>query len=420
MIKKLRIKLIFAAMISLLAVLLVIMGTVGCLNYIKIVSDADKTLSILEENGGFFPNTQQEPSEMPDDVFPFGRGRWIKDDAIPPELPFETRYFFARLDENGDTLSVNTGKIAAIDNETAEEYAKSVWEDGSHKGFIGNYRYIMSDSDEGSLIIFLDCGRSLDNFRTLLISCIAVSITGSALVLLLLILLSGRIVKPFSENYEKQKRFITDAGHELKTPLTIIDADAEILAMDIGENEWLNDIQAQTKRLTELTNDLILLSRMEEEQKAAQMMDFPLSDAAEETLQSFQNVAKAQGRTLDIHIEPMVSFCGDEKSIRKLISILMDNAIKYSQPGGNISFDLSRQKNQINISVYNTAEHISNEQTPYLFDRFYRTDQSRNSSTGGYGLGLSIAQAIVLAHKGKISASTSDERSLTINVVFPV
>lgn len=420
MIKKLRIKLIFAAMISLLAVLLVIMGTVGCLNYIKIVSDADKTLSILEENDGFFPNTQQEPSEMPDDVFPFSRGRWIKDDAIPPELPFETRYFFARLDENGDTLSVNTGKIAAIDNETAEEYAKSVWEDGSHKGFIGNYRYIMSDSDEGSLIIFLDCGRSLDNFRTLLISCIAVSITGSALVLLLLILLSGRIVKPFSENYEKQKRFITDAGHELKTPLTIIDADAEILAMDIGENEWLNDIQAQTKRLTELTNDLILLSRMEEEQKAAQMMDFPLSDAAEETLQSFQNVAKAQGRILDIHIEPMVSFCGDEKSIRKLISILMDNAIKYSQPGGNISFDLSRQKNQINISVYNTAEHISKEQTPYLFDRFYRTDQSRNSSTGGYGLGLSIAQAIVLAHKGKISASTSDERSLTINVVFPV
>ena len=421
MIKKLRIKLIFAAMISLLAVLVVIMGAVGYLNYAKIVSDADETLTILEENDGFFPNTQQTDDTIDNNEFRHDKeSPKRRYETLPPELPFETRYFFVSMDENGDTLSVNTGKIAAIDSETAVEYAKDVWEEGSTEGFIGDYRYLMSTSDGESLIIFLDCGRNLDNFRTLLASCIAVSITGSALVLFLLILLSGRIVKPFSENYEKQKRFITDAGHELKTPLTIIDADAEILTMDFGENEWLSDIQSQTKRLSELTNDLILLSRMEEERTKTQVLDFPLSDVVEETIQSFQSMAKAQEKTLEISIQPLISFRGDEKAIRKLVSLLMDNALKYSEPKGKISCVLKQQKKNIYFSVYNTTEYISKAQTPYLFDRFYRTDQSRNSDTGGYGLGLSIAQAIVSSHKGKITASTTDEHSLTISVILPL
>ena len=155
MIKKLRIKLIFAAMISLLAVLVVIMGAVGYLNYAKIVSDADETLSILEENDGFFPNTQQTDDTIDDNGFRHDKeSPKRRYETLPPELPFETRYFFVSMDENGDTLSVNTGKIAAIDSETAVEYAKNVWEEGSTEGFIGDYRYLMSTSDGESLIIF--------------------------------------------------------------------------------------------------------------------------------------------------------------------------------------------------------------------------------------------------------------------------
>ena len=420
MIKKLRIKLIFAAMISLLAVLLVIMSTISCLYYKKIVDDADETLDILSANDGFFPGMQDSSyMKMDEPLYREKTLQRIKNQNLPPELPFETRYFFAMVGDEGEILSVNVGKIAAIDADTAGEYAAEVWEDGSSRGFANNYRYLVSDTGDDTLILFLDCSRSLDSFRTLLISSIAVSITGSALVLLLLILLSGRIVKPFSENYEKQKRFITDAGHELKTPLTIIDADAEILAMDLGENEWLNDIQGQTRRLSELTNSLILLSRMEEAQSGIQILEFSISDAAEETIQGFQALAKAQDKSLNVVVEPMVSFNGDEKSIRKLISILMDNAVKYTPTDGKIVFTLKHQKNQINISVYNTTEHITKEQTQHLFDRFYRADQSRNSDTGGYGLGLSIAQAIVNSHKGKITASTQDERSLLINVTLP-
>ena len=226
-------------------------------------------------------------------------------------------------------------------------------------------------------------------------------------------------MRPFLENYEKQKQFITDAGHELKTPLTILNADAEILAMDYGENEWVSDIQTQTKRLADLTNDLILLSRMEEEQTRLQMLELPLSDIAEETIAPFQAVARTQEKTLELCIQPMLSICGDEKSLRKLFSILLDNAVKYSAPQSTISCTLEKQKNLIRLSVWNAVEHITKAQTEHLFDRFYRTDQSRNSQTGGYGLGLSIALAIVTAHRGKITASTADEASLLITVTFP-
>lgn len=410
MIRKLRIKLIIASMVSLLAVLLVIMSAINLVYYRQVIRDADNTLTLLAENNGFFPKNNHEP--LPDEPFP------KKEPHLSPELPYETRYFFVTLSQDGSVQSVNTGKIAAVDTSAAIDYAQSIWEQGKTQGFANQYRFLVDTSSPEVLILFLDCSRGLDNFKTLLFACISVSFVGSLLVLLLLIFLSGRIVRPFLENYEKQKQFITDAGHELKTPLTILNADAEILAMDYGENEWVNDIQAQTKRLADLTNDLILLSRMEEDQTQLQMLELPLSDIAEETIVPFQAVARTQGKTLALHIQPMLSICGDEKSLRKLFSILLDNAVKYSSPQSTISCTLERQKNFIHLSVWNAVDHITKAQTEHLFDRFYRTDQSRNSQTGGYGLGLSIASAIVTAHKGKITASTADEASLRITVTF--
>ena len=411
MIRKLRIKLIIASMVSLLAVLLVIMSAVNLVYYGQVIQEADSTLALLAANDGFFPKSNHE--FPPDGKFP------KREPHLSPELPYETRYFFVTLAEDGSARSVNTGKIAAVDTADAIAYAQSVWAQGKTQGFADQYRFLVDTSSSEPLILFLDCSRGLANFKTLLLSCIGVSFVGSLLVLLLLIFLSGRIVRPFLENYEKQKQFITDAGHELKTPLTILNADAEILAMDYGENEWVSDIQTQTKRLADLTNDLILLSRMEEEQTQLQMLELPLSDIAEETITPFQAVARTQGKALELHIQPMLSLRGDEKSLRKLFSILLDNAVKYSVPQSTISCTLEKQKNCIRLSVWNAVDHITKAQTEHLFDRFYRTDQSRNSQTGGYGLGLSIALAIVTAHKGKITAITADEASLLITATFP-
>lgn len=414
MIGKLRIKLIIASMCSLLIVLSVILGVSGILSYRKVTSDADSLLAILAENGGSFPKREPPAGESPP---PSDRHRG--DRRLSPELPYELRFFSVSLAQDGTVLSVNTGKIAAVDSTDAVNFAHSVMDSGRSRGFVSDYRYTVFRSGSETHIIFLDRRRELDSFHTFLLTSTGVSIAGLAAVLLLLIFLSGRIVKPFSENYEKQKRFITDAGHELKTPLTIIDADTEILEMDYGANEWLSDIQNQTRRLTELTNSLIMLARMEE-QPETQKIEFPLSDLAEETAESFQSLAKTQNKTLECRIQPMISMYGDEKALRQLIAILLDNAVKYSQEGGSISLTLEKQKNSIRLSVFNTTPSLSRDSLEHLFDRFYRTDQSRNSRTGGYGLGLSIALAIVNAHRGKISAAARDEKSLLITVTFPV
>lgn len=413
MIRKLRIKLIFASMLSLLLVLAVIFGVVASLNYKKIVTDADSILTILEANDGNFPISDHSKNEIiPEDDRPKDLHRFS------PELPYESRYFSVFLTENGEVATVNTGKIAAVDTATAIEYAQTALHSGNSQGFIEDYRYTTYLVGNETHIIFLDYGREMSSFRNFIFTSAGVSVVGLLAVLILLILLSDRIMKPFSENYEKQKQFITDAGHELKTPLTIIDADTEVLEMDIGENEWIHDIRTQTKRLAQLTNNLIMLSRMEESPQT-EKIEFPISDLVEETVETFHGLAKTRNKNLTSEIQPMLSMNGDEKAIRQLVTILLDNAVKYTNDTGNITVTLKKQKNTIHLSVFNTTDFISRESLEHLFDRFYRTDQSRNSKTGGYGLGLAIASAIVHTHKGKIAATTQDEKSLLITVSIP-
>ena len=431
MIKKLRRKLVLTSMVSLLLVLLIIEGSVGFLNYHKIATDADKILQILEQNDGRFPKTN--PAEEAGDVGVdeetaiSGKRKQIlrkpdgKNGIMSKEMPYESRFFSVVLKTDGETVVVDTGKVASVDTSTALEYAKSVWNSGKQKGFMEEYRYLVCKTEEDSevRIIFLDRERELSNFQNLLTTGLVVTILGLCAVFVLIWIFSAYIIKPFVENYEKQKRFITDAGHELKTPLTIIDADAEVLEMDLGENEWLSDIQSQTRRLADLTNDLILLSRMEENREEKIMVEFPFSDMVEETVNTFQAVVRTQNKILTSEITPMISLYGDDKAIRRLVTILLDNAVKYSDEGGKISLQLKQEKKRIILSVYNTTKTISRKQLEHLFDRFYRTDSSRNSRTGGYGLGLSIAAATVEAHKGKITATTVDEKSLLITVILP-
>ncbi len=405
MIQKLRTKLIVASMLSLVLVLTIIIGAASVLNYRDITTNADRVLSILQENDGEFPMMMGKKPDKHDGQF-------------SPELPYESRYFTVFLKADGTTSAVNTGKIAAVDTETAISYAQDVLASGDTSGFHGDYRYLAYTVGTETHIIFLDTGREMSSFRRFLYTSAGVSLGGLLAVFLLLLFVSGKIVKPFAETYQKQKQFITDAGHELKTPLTIIDADAQVLEMDVGENEWLSDIQAQTKRLAQLTNSMLQLARMEE-QPQVEKIAFPLSDVVQETAETFGALAKTREKTLSIDIEPMLSLTGDEKAIRQLLSILLDNAVKYADEHGKISVSLKKHKNHIQISVYNTAQAIDRESLPHLFDRFYRTDASRNSRTGGYGLGLSIASSIVAAHKGKIWAETADGKSLRITASFP-
>ena len=389
MIKKLRFKFIAVSMLSLTFVLVVILGSIHWMSYRKTIGEADDILSVLAVNHGMFPQMDTAPrKEMPQDISP--KDGTLRKHNFSAETPYESRFFSVLIGDEGKVLSVDIGKIAAVDQTTAETYAVDVWKSGKSKGFCDSYRFTLSKEPSGTRVIFLDCGRSLSTFHTMLLSSFFISLLGLSAVLLLLILFSGRIIKPVAESYEKQKRFITDAGHEIKTPLTIIGADADLLEMEFGESEWLTDLRRQTNRLTNLTNDLIYLSRMDEEKPRLQMI---------------------------AEISPMISFTGDEKAIRQLLSILLDNAIKYSPEEGTICVKLEKENHAVKLLVSNTTiQPIEIGSLKHLFDRFYRLDGSRSSSTGGYGLGLAIARSIVTAHRGKIWAESPKENFLSIHV----
>ena len=411
MIRRLRCTFVMVSVCSVAAVLFVILGVDNWMNYRQVVGDVDRILDILAENNGSFPE-RGVPEEEPE------RDRRGAPPGISPETPYESRYFTVYFNEDEDVIRADVGRIAAVDESEAAAYAEEVNKRPGNRGFLHDYRYVKTDEGGTPMVIFLDCGRSLAQVRGFLTVSASVAAAGTGAVFLLLILFSKRAVKPYVESYEKQKRFITDAGHEIKTPLTIIDADAEIIALETGENEWVEDIRKQIQRLKELTEDLIFLSKMEERRGDAECVEFPISEVALETARSFQSLAMLQGKMFESCVEPLVSYTGEMKNIQRLFSILLDNALKYSPEGGRISFRLERRGRNIYINVSNTADFISREHLAHLFDRFYRVDASRNSQTGGHGIGLSIAKAIVSAHKGRITAASPDGKSLTIQVIL--
>lgn len=408
MIRRLRRRFIAVAMLSMFLVLSVIMGVVNGINYRNIAREADRVLAVLAENGGRFPREKR----------PSGKKMPPPRD-LSPETPFESRFFTVTLDSQGAAASTDTGSIAAIGDGEAAQLAESVYRSGRRDGFIRNYRFLRLDTDSGAMIIFLDCYRSLENFRTFLVSSVLVSAAGLLSVLFLVVVFSKMVFKPVAESDRKQKQFITDAGHEIKTPLTIIDANTEVLEMEHGESQWTKSIRSQVKRLSALTADLIALSRLDEGAGQLQRLEFSLSDAVDETTRSFQALALTQGKTLEAQIPPNLTYRGDEASIRQLTGILLDNALKHSDERGLIRLSVRpRGRGGCVITVYNTVQSVEPGDLNLLFQRFYRADRSRNSQTGGYGLGLAIARAIVSAHKGKISAESRDKRSLTITVTL--
>ncbi len=421
MIRKLRVKFITMSMLSLLVVLLAIMGSVNLVNYQGIVEDADQVLDILADNNGAFPRQENQNQKQGDGSAPPSDSGLGGLRELSPELPYESRYFSVLLNSEGEVETVDTGKIAAVDTSAAIEYAQEAVSLGAERGFLSDYRYAITSDESGTWVIFLDCGRSLSTFYTFLKASCGISAVGLAAVLLLMVLFSGRIIRPVAESYDKQRRFITDAGHELKTPLTIIDADAEVLEMDIGENEWLQDIRRQTDRLAKLTGALIALSRMEEGEEQFQMIDFPISDVVGETAQSFQALAKTQNKRFESRIQPMLALHGDENAVRQLVGILLDNALKYSPEGGEIVLTLEQSGRNLRLLVRNTAEGVTQESLEHIFDRFYRGDPSRSSAkVEGHGIGLSIARMIVNAHKGRIAATLQNGDSLLMTVTLPL
>lgn len=419
MIRDLRKKFILVAMLSTMLVLTAIMGVVNFSNYREMLDRADEMTALLEQNDGKFP---EEPSwhEQDDTETPPAKPENDEKDKsrFSVETPFETRYFTVTVDENGEVTDCDLDRIAAVDEETAEEYTQTAQQKNKTTGFQGIYRYRVTETEDGAKYVFLDCRREISNFRTVLVTTISVSLLGLAAVFVLVVIFSRMVFRPVEESIQKQKRFITDASHELKTPLTIIDANIEVMEMESGESQWTKSTRKQIQRLSGLVQQLVTLSRLDEEKGLEEKCEFNLSEAVSECVQPYESLAQTREKNLTLNIEEDITYTGDERSIRQLAGILMDNAVKYSSENGNITLTLKKKGKKIFLEVYNDADDLPQGKMDVLFERFYRLDSSRNSGTGGSGIGLSVAKAIVQAHKGKITAENKNGRGLTITVIL--
>lgn len=418
MIKKLQHKFILITAVSLLTVLTIVVTAINVINSAQLKRSEDDLLNMLCENGGKFP--EQPRDSKP----PFEKRDLTKRDSFGErrnfneETRFQTRFFVVYYDENGSITHTDIKNIAAVDEDSAKELAYDAQQESSSRGMIGNYRYAKQDTSFGKMIVFLDCRQDLSTRSRFLLISVLISAVSWLLVLGLITLLSRRVIKPFIAAQEKQKQFITDAGHEIKTPLAIISANTEVIEMTSEPNEWTESIKHQIARLDGLVKDLVRLSKTDETGLRNEFVEFDLSKAVYESASEFETPARTHGLNMSIDTESGLKLTGSEKTIRQTVSIFCDNAIKYCDENGAITVSLKPYHKGSKLSVTNTCKNPPEGDLSRLFDRFYRSDEARSrSGSGGYGIGLSIAKATAEAHKAKINC-TAANGCITFSITF--
>lgn len=394
---------------SLLLIIILLLGTINGVNLYQMEKRTNVTLKVLSENQGKFPKFERKepPHTKPELGF-----------QLNEETPFETRYFIVKTENDGSIKEIDTSHIAAVSSENAIEYADKVMQSRKDKGYEEIYKYLKLEQEGGYIIIFVDCRMQIQTAKLFLITSIVVALFTLILMFVLISVFSKRAIKPIIESTEKQKQFITDAGHEIKTPIAIISANTDVLELIGEKNEWTTSIRNQTNRLEKLVKNLLLLSKMDEENTKLVFSELDISEVVYETALSFKTLAEMQNKTLHLNIVNDLILKGDEVSIQQLISTLLDNAVKYSDEGGSIKVSLASTKKGLKLEVYNTSKDLKTDNLNRLFDRFYRADSSRARETGGYGIGLSIAKSIVEAHNGKISVKGEDKTWVCFTIVF--
>lgn len=408
--RRLRRKFILVAMGAVTVVLTLIIAGINIVNYSHVCKMADARLDyILAGKDGidWGDESKAEPANGKDAGDSQAGVRIRHFEGMTAESPFDTRYFTVTIDA-GQVADVNTARIAAVGAKRAASIAARLHAKGWTSGFSGNYRYTTDVQDDEITYVFVDCSRELASFHSFLSASVAISCIGWLAVLAIVAGASGAVIRPMVESYSKQKRFITDASHEIKTPLAVIDAANEVQEIESGESEWTQSIHEQVARLTALTERLVFLARMDEGSAGFTMATIDLSEAVDTAATPFESVAVSRGKRLSTSIACGVRAHADAAAVAQVVELLLDNATRYASEGSVIELSLRavsrvQGKGATELVVSNAVDELPEGDLDRLFDRFYRADVSRSSKTGGSGVGLSVVRAIAEAHGGSAS-----------------
>ena len=401
MFRKLRIRFIAIASLAILIVLFSVVGVLNSVRYIQTVNEINKILTLISDNGGTFPSVFKATTEL--------------GDTVSVDTLFQYRYFSAVIDEDGNITSLNSSNISDLSDEQVENYLTKINKSGDTSGAFRynnhTYSYLVTDeSDDSTLIVVLDSTNQIEDNMTLLHLSLWMSGVSLAFFVLMVSIFSGRVIEPFIRNYERQRRFITNAGHELKTPLAIISANNELVEMMNGESEWTKSTNDQVERMTGLINSLVAMARLEEQPEVV-LTDLNFSAIAEDAAEDFKGPVIKDGKQFVMEIQPDIHVKAEEKSLFELVTLLVDNANKYCDTGGTVSVKLSKANrlSKARLEISNTYAEGKNVDYSKFFERFYREDESHNNKKSGYGIGLSMAQTMVKLFKGSISVSYSGD-----------
>ena len=416
MIRRLRIRMTLMVIAVLILVSAGIVLATHLSNEQNIAAQAQEALSVLAENGGSGENRKDNPPPKPDDDSDgnrFGRkndrrgGRNmlpdIRSGGDVAKAGLSNSYTVT-LNEDGSVASWTSDRSDLYSNEQVAEVAAAALAQGTDTGRIGTQFYRKGDSR----LTVLDARLDFLSASNALRSTILIAAVSCVLLSLLAWLLICRMVRPVEDAFNKQKQFVSDASHELKTPLAVISANAEVLEQDIGENEYLGYIRSEVRRTDTLVNNLLTLARLDKGTGKTAMKSFDLSRSLLDVTLPFESTVYEAGKTMETEIPDGISCTGNEEQIKQLAVILLSNALKYSDEGGKIEVSLKAKGKQREIRVFNTGDVISPEDREHIFDRFWRADPAHGRETGGHGLGLAIAKNIADAHHGKIAVDSRE------------
>jgi len=397
---------VLGAMLVSIIVTCTIYFVISIENYKIITDSANRLIDIIVENNGEIPEFNEN-------------GKYAEDINI--ETRFSTRYIYVKLDKEGNEVANNINNISKIPSREYSRYIGDVLKLQVDNGYYGNYKYkVIKDSHDNTVVVLIDCTAQLKSFDNFTRRGILVVALGLLFVLILFTAFSKKVISPIVEGIEKQKQFIANAGHELKTPIAVILANSEVLEMT-EENEdkleIINSTKKQAERLNELTGSLLNLAKTEEGVVDTTFEEFSISKLVEDEVLEMKSLAKNKEITCDISDNIMIK--GDRSNIKELIIILLDNAIKYSNENGKIEIHIRRQgKNGCKMRFMNTCDNPKSIDTKKIYERFYREDKSRNKKKDGYGIGLSMAKSIVDMHKGKIFTYITKDNYVCFTVIL--